>query len=312
MRIGRIVIGIILTISFLSLLFALGPFTGARRVGSTGKVAVIDVTGTITDMSDGPWSSGGNVRRITQHLADAREAADIDAVVLRINSGGGTAPASQEIYRSVLKVREAGKPVVVSMSEAGASGAYYIAAAADYIIANPSTLTGSIGVVTMFLNASELADEYGVYFETAKSGFYKDLGNPTRPVTEQEREYLAEQINDTFQVFVEAVAQGRGLSIDQVMAVADGRSFTGRQALELGLIDGLGGFEDAIEEAARRAGIEGRPGIVEFREPTPWLFRYFGLSASGARGLLSPVERGLLELVPGLSPGGSQPGVLWY
>ncbi|PKM82292.1 MAG: signal peptide peptidase SppA, partial [Firmicutes bacterium HGW-Firmicutes-13] len=169
---------------------------------------------------------------------------------------GGSAAASQEINSEIKKLREEGKVVVVSMADVAASGGYYIAAAADKILANPGTTTGSIGVIMQVTNLEELYEKIGMEIETIKSGEQKDIGNPARPMTEEERSILQSISNDIYDQFVDAVAEGRNLSRERVLELADGRIFTGRQAFELDLIDELGDLYDAVEKAAELAGLD--------------------------------------------------------
>ena len=187
----------------------------------------------------------------------------IRAIVLRVDSPGGGVAASQEIFQYIQEVQAQGVPLVVSMGSVAASGGYYIACSADTIVANPGTLTGSIGVIMSFTNLEELFGKLGMDFEVIKSGTYKDVGSYSRQMTDEERALLQETIDDIHAQFVEAVAQGRGMDYDAVAALADGRIFSGRQALEAGLVDRLGTLEDAIDVAARMGGIEGEARVQE-------------------------------------------------
>jgi protease-4 len=186
---------------------------------------------------------------------------------------------SDEIHQQVLAME---KPVVVSMGELAASGGYYISAPTDEIFANPHTLTGSIGVISQFINVGELLEEYGVEVTTLKSGEFKDLGSLFRSMTDEERTAWQAIIDETYEGFVQIVADGRGLSVDEVKELADGRVYTGQQALELGLVDQLGNLPGAIQRAAELGGIEGEPRIVEYQPP-------FGLF-QGLWGLARPVD----------------------
>lgn len=260
---------------------------------ASSSVAVIELTGAIRDATGDTVSSSRGSRPVLEHLANAREDRRVAAVALRINSGGGSAAFSQEIHRAIQKLREAGKPVVVSMGDTAASGAYYVSVAADRILANPATITGSIGVYIQYLNAAELAENYGVEYVTVKTGPYKDVGNPTKPLTDDQRTVLQMVVDNTLDQFVAAVAEGRGLADEDVRQVADGRILTGAQAKNLGLVDDFGGLEDAIRLAADLAGIEGEPSIVVYRRPQPWLSRYLELDlgdrfASGLGDQLLP------------------------
>ncbi|MEN6474917.1 MAG: signal peptide peptidase SppA [Syntrophaceae bacterium] len=186
----------------------------------------------------------------------------IKAVLVRIDSPGGIVGPSQEIYQRLLKLKGK-KPIIVSMGALGASGAYYIACAADTIYALPGTLTGSIGVMMEFVDLSEGIAKLGIKAGSITSGSLKDAGSPFRPMTEAERAYFQDVIDDSHDQFVEAVAKGRRLPLDKVRELANGRIYTGRQAQKLGLIDRLGGYDQALEEAKRLAGITGEPRIVQ-------------------------------------------------
>ena len=202
-------------------------------------------------------------RQIIDDLERMAEDPGIRAIVLRVESPGGGAAASQEIYDCIRGVQEQGVPLVVSMGSVAASGGYYIACTADTIFANPGTLTGSIGVVMSFTNLEELFGKIGLDFEVIKSGRFKDTGSWSRQMTDDERALLQGTIDDIHAQFVEAVVEGRGMEYDAVAALADGRIFSGRQALEAGLVDRLGSLEDAVEVAALMGGIEGEPNEQE-------------------------------------------------
>ena len=194
----------------------------------------------------------------------------IKAIVLRVQSPGGGVAASQEIYQAIKSTR-ATKPVVCSMGEVAASGGYYIACACDTIVANPGTLTGSIGVIMEFMVAEELIKKVGLKFEVLKAGQNKDIGSPFRQMTPEERALLQGMIDDVHSQFIEAVAEGRNLSPDSVRLFADGRVFSGRQALALRLVDKMGTLEDAITLAAGMAGLKEKPKIFRERKRRPTL-----------------------------------------
>jgi len=214
------------------------------------KVAVVEIKGIIA-----------NAQPTIENLTEFSEDDSVKAVVLRIESPGGGVAPSQELYMEVRRTAER-KPVVASMGSVAASGGYYVAAAAQKIYANPGTITGSIGVILQFTNFEELFKKIGFRMETVKSGTYKDLGNPSRKMTPEERVYLQEMIGNVHQQFVRDVAQGRHMQVEQVQGVADGRIFTGEQAKELGLVDELGNLKDAIAAAAKMGAIEGEPKVV--------------------------------------------------
>lgn len=245
-------IGLFLLFLILGLAFFLGKWD---QFGGP-KVALLEVNGLIA-------TSEKVIEQIRHHL----ENETVRAFVIRINSPGGGVAASQEIYEEIKKVRAVHeKPVVASLSTVGASGGYYIAAAANKIVANPGSITGSIGVIIQIPNISDLLKKVGIGSVVIKSGRYKDLASATRELTPDEQRLLQRLIDDIHDQFIQAVAEGRGLSREQVETVADGRIFSGRQALDLGLVDQLGNLQDAIETAAKMGGIEGKPQIVQIKE----------------------------------------------
>ena len=190
----------------------------------------------------------------------------VKAIVLRIDSPGGGVVPSQEIHDAVKRVRQKhSKLVIASMGTVAASGGYYIAAATDRIIANPGTLTGSIGVIMELANVEGLMKKIGVESVVVKSGDRKDIGSPFRAMRPEDRRILQTVMDDVHSQFIEAVAEGRALDINTVKAIADGRIFTGRQAKDAKLIDDLGDLNEAIRLAAEMAGIEGEPRVIEPR-----------------------------------------------
>ena len=201
--------------------------------------------------------------RIVRQFKALGEQKSVKAIVFRIDSPGGTVGSAQEIYEAVKRVRDSGKPVVVSMGDVAASGGYYAACGADTIMANPGTTTGSIGVIAEFPSIDGLLEKLGIKVNVVKSGRYKDTGSPYRPLTDEDKTYLQSWIDDAYEQFVEVVARERKLSKPKVLRLADGRVFTGRQAKETGLVDLLGTYEDAVNLAAKLAGIEGKPSVVK-------------------------------------------------
>ncbi len=219
------------------------------------RVALVRVEGVILDSQ----ATVGELKRFGENPS-------IKAIVLRIDSPGGGVVPSQEIYDAVRRVRnKSNKAVVASMGTVAASGGYYIAAATDRIIANPGTLTGSIGVIMELANVEGLLKKIGVEGVVVKSGRFKDIGSPLRKMGDDERRLLQSVMDDVHRQFIEAVAEGRALEVSDVQALADGRIFTGRQAKDAKLVDELGDLEDAIQLAADLAGIEGEPKVVEPR-----------------------------------------------
>ena len=257
-----IIIGVIIGLSFLFfLIIILIGLTGITVVeeGTSfynlgQKVAVIEIYGTI---------SGSNevIRQLKKYSKDS----SIPAIVLDIDSPGGAVVPSQEIYEEVLKAKKAGKKVVASLRSLGASGGYYVACSADTIVANPGTLTGSIGVIFEFPVVQELFRKIGVKFEVVKRGELKEVGTSFRSMTQEERDLLQSVIDDTYEQFVDVVKEGRGLEREKILELADGRVFTGRQAKELGLVDELGDIEDAIKIAGKMGDIEGIPRTIRER-----------------------------------------------
>ncbi len=192
----------------------------------------------------------------------------VKAIVIRIDSPGGGVAPSQEIYNAVNRVRrEHNKTVIASMGTVAASGGYYIAVATDRILANPGTLTGSIGVIMQMANFQELLEKIGVKSVVIKTGKFKDIGSPFRPMIEEERQLLEGVMNDTLSQFIEAVADGRSMDAAEVEQLADGRVFTGRQAKSVLLIDEIGDLHDAIKLAGELGGIEGTPRVLETTKP---------------------------------------------
>lgn len=221
------------------------------------KIAVIDINGAISK-SD----------KVIELIHRYRDNGSIKAIVVRIDSPGGSVAPVQEIYSELKKLE---KPVVASLGGTAASGGYYIACAADEIFANPGTLTGSIGVIMQFVKMKGLYDKVGIDQQTVKSGRFKDTGSPIRNLTPEERELLQQTIDDVHHQFVDAIFDERKdrLTRDEVQALADGRIFSGNQALEYKLVDKLGNLPDAITHAAELGGIVGKPKIMRVkREPT--------------------------------------------
>ena len=222
------------------------------------KVAVVEVEGVIGAVAD----RGLDPDSVVRTLGEYRDDPAIRAVVLRINSPGGVVAPTQEIFTAVRRLREAKKPVVASLGSVAASGGYYVAVAADRIYANPGTLTGSIGVVMQLANVEGLLKKVGVEYVVVKAGAYKDVGNFARPMTPEERRILQALLDDVYDQFIAAVADGRGLQTKDVRAFAEGRIYSGRQAQGLKMVDDLGGLEDAIEAAAKMAGLPPRPKVI--------------------------------------------------
>ncbi|HEX7076956.1 MAG TPA: signal peptide peptidase SppA [Candidatus Eisenbacteria bacterium] len=254
--------------------------TGDRLTLSSlgGRVGLVEIDGAIDE-------SGPVVDQIDRMQRDS----SVRAVVLRLDSPGGGVAASQEIYEAVRKLHEEGKPVVASMGGVAASGAYYVACAADSIVANPGTLTGSIGVIMSFPNTEELFRKVGLKFEVIKTGKFKDVGSMWRPMTDDERKLLQDVLGNVYDQFIDAVSEGRSLNREDILPYADGRIFTGDQALDYGFVDRLGDLDDAVRMAGKMAGIEGRPTVVRKERRRVSLFSFLdeklnqvtGISARG-------------------------------
>ncbi len=235
-----------------------------------GALGYVTVEGIIRD--------GRETVRQLRMLADKSQ---IKGILIRVESPGGGVTAAHEIYSEVKRIRERGKPVVVSMGTVAASGGYYVATAADVIVANPGTLTGSIGVIMELPVVRGLLDKLGMKVEVIKSREAKDVGSPFREMTEQDRKLLQGVVNDVYEQFVEVVAQERKIPLDSLMRIADGRIMTGRQAREFGLVDTLGTLEDAKRILAERCGIKGEPKLVKPRPGLLYLWREFFESMFG-------------------------------
>jgi protease-4 len=250
-------LGIILAVLFgIILLFgAVFSLLGTTKSIVAGdKVALVRIEGPIID-------SKHFVAEIQEYADDS----SVRAIVLRVDSPGGAVAPSQEIHAEVKRV-VADKKVVVSMGSVAASGGYYIAAPSTKIVANPGTITGSIGVIMEIPNLEGLMDKVGIKTTVIKSGKYKDMASALRELTPEERRLLQGVMDDVHEQFIQAVAEGRGMTFEDVAKLSDGRIFSGRQAKELGLVDELGSLEDAIDLTAKLAGIEGAPRIVEKEE----------------------------------------------
>ncbi|MDH4157244.1 MAG: signal peptide peptidase SppA [candidate division Zixibacteria bacterium] len=259
-----VIIGVIIAVSFvfafvffgLLVIGFLSPDSDFEFAGLGGNVGVVEMFGVIDEESGRP---------VIKLLDKWGENNSIKAVVVHINSPGGGVAISQELFDAIRRVKE-NKPVVAAMASVAASGGYYIACAADRIIANPGTVTGSIGVIFQFHTLQGLMDKIGVGTETVKSGDLKDVGTYSRSMTNEESLMLRSVVMDSYEQFVEVVSEGRDMERDEVYLLADGSLFTGLQAYNHGLIDTLGGLKEAVDLAADLAGLEGEPSVVRPRE----------------------------------------------
>jgi protease-4 len=264
-----------------------GPLTGPA-------VALVNVNGAIVSGETADFDFTGNNAvaasgNIVTLIKRAARDPQVKAIVLRVDSPGGSVIGSDEIYHAL---KEAGKPIVVHMGSLAASGGYYVSMAADHIVAHPDTLTGSIGVISEFTNIEGLYEKLGLKSTIIKSGDNKDFGNPTSPFTGEDTKLWQTVIDETYENFVTIVADNRGMSVEEVKKLADGRVYTGRQAYALKLVDQLGYLDDAIDKASSLGGISGEPRVIEYRRQTPFA-QLFGMSVARAilSGLGLPVER---------------------
>ncbi|MEO0079286.1 MAG: signal peptide peptidase SppA [candidate division WOR-3 bacterium] len=219
-----------------------------------GAIGYVEIEGTITDS-----------RETIRQLKALERNPLVKGILIRVESPGGVVTPAHEIYSEIRRIRENKVPVVVSMGTVAASGGYYVATPADVIVANPGTLTGSIGVIMEVPVLRGLMDKVGVKVEVVKSREAKDLGSPFRDMTDRDRQLLQEVVSDVYEQFVKVVSEERKLPMDSVRRIADGRILTGRQAQELGLVDSLGTLEDAKRICGRLAGIRGEPRLVRSR-----------------------------------------------
>lgn len=265
------ILGILAAVAIGFTLLVVSLLSGGRNstelvtTGSGDKIAIIELRGVITESED-----------IVRQFKERRENNSIKAIVFRVESPGGGVVASQEIYEEVKKTRESGKPVIVSMGSVAASGGYYVSCGASRIVANPGTLTGSIGVISEFLQLEDALNKLGVGVKTIKSGKLKDAGSPVRKMNEQDEKYFQDLMDNVHVQFIDVVSRERDINKEETVALADGRVFTGVQAMDLHLVDTLGTYQDAIAIAAEIAGISGEPSIVKERKRLSWFESMFG------------------------------------
>jgi len=268
------------TLIIMSLIIAFG-MQGSDLVGldmdDGEQVGVIEVVGVIASS-----------RETIEQLKRFREDDDIKAIVIRVDSPGGVVGPSQEIYREIVRTKET-KKVIASMGAVAASGGYYVIAGADGIVANPGTITGSIGVIMEYTNFQELFNKIGLSPVVIKSGKFKDTGSPARAMTPDEQQLLKAFVDRLHQQFVSAIAEGRQLDLAKVQDLADGRIYTGQDAKDIGLVDRIGNLEDAVEWAGRLAGIEGK--IVAVYPPEKKISLLRLLSQSALKDLIGRVTR---------------------
>jgi protease-4 len=266
----------------ITMVLALITVTAGGCFAGGDKVAVIPLNGVIADAGQAGLllSAGISPGLVRGYLSRAENDVRVKAVVLRINSPGGSAGASQEIAGEIRHFREqTGKPVVVSMGDIAASGGYYISLYADRIVANPATLTGSIGVINQFIYIDGLLEKLGLEMEIVKTGKHKDMG--IYPLTDEQRRIVQQTTDQIYDQFVAAVAEGRSLPRQRVLEIATGQAYTGSTALEIGLVDELGGLHRALELVADLVGVAELE-IEEYSQPSSFLQDLLG-------GLQSPL-----------------------
>jgi len=262
------------------------------------RVAIIEVNGVIASGSGGGDIFSAGVLAAEDWIGQIEQATDdpqIKAVVLRVNSPGGGVVASNEIHRALKDLRAAGKRLIISMGDVAASGGYYIAAAGERIYANADTLTGSLGVIASVQNMEELYDKVGISATVYKSGEFKDIGSATRQPTAEENAIWDALIRQAYNGFVDVIAEGRGLARETVLQIADGRIYTGKQALDLKLIDALGNEEDAIAGAKELAGLQNAL-VVRYTQVPSFRDVFLGATADIRAGASDPL--GVKQLLP--------------
>ncbi len=252
---------------FIELLVLIGIFKEHRE----GNIAVVEVAGPIEESLP-----------TIKELKNFEKNQKVKAIVLRVNSPGGTVGASQEIHDEIIRINKV-KPVVVSMSDIAASGGYYISAGASKIVANPGTITGSLGVIATYFVVDDLLKKLHLKWEVIKAGESKDIASPLKPLSEKERAILQNMSKDIHEQFIQAVSQGRKLDIEKVKSLADGSVFSGRQAQGLGLVDELGSLEHAILVAAKLSKLEEKPDPIYPKEDNVPFFGHL-------RGALSNIK----------------------
>lgn len=272
-----IISGVIVLVAFIAgLANRLSP-----EIFTPDSIGLLRVEGVIMDVD---W--------YMEQVQSFRDNDSVKGVVLRLDTPGGAIAPTQELYSELLKLREK-KPIVTSMGTVAASGGYYLASASDWIVANPGTITGSIGVIMEFTNMKELFDKIGIGTRVIKSGKHKDMGSPFRELTAEEKRLLQDMVMDTHEQFVEVVLASRPVLKSEIEPYMDGRVMTGRQALDLHLVDEMGNLPDALDKAAELAGLpDSPPNILEpEREGGGLLTLLFGKSSSRAlRGLINRLE----------------------
>jgi protease-4 len=279
------------------------------------KILMLDLSGPLSTKPEetrfGLGRRESPTARLREEIDHALEDEEIAALLLRIDSPGGTVIASDILYREVRRFKEkTGRPVIAQLMGSGTSGAYYVAMAADEVRAYPTTVTGSIGVIIVGINVAGLMERFGVENQTITTGPFKDAGSPLRPMREEERAQLASVARDLFDSFLDAVEVGRPkLTRARIASLADGRIYSGPQALEAGLVDALGDLPQAVESARAAAGITGEARVVVYHRPgeEPASLFWAAIGAAGAAPVLDPAELAGPAFLYLWSPGGTLP-----
>ncbi len=242
---------------------------GDYNLGKADSVAMIKIEGVIAASSDSSILGGATVdpESIISQIRQANKDSRVASILLRVDSPGGSAAASQEIYEEVKRSK---KPVVVSIADIGASGAYYISSGADEIMSSPASMVGSIGVILSVPNLEELYKKLGISYVTIKQGKYKDIGSSDRPMTEEEKQLLTKETEIIYEQFIKDVAEGRDMPEEKVREYATGMAWAGSEAKEMGLVDRLGNYQDAIMRAGELGKIDGEPRVIKYGGTTLW------------------------------------------
>jgi protease-4 len=278
-----------------------------EQIGGSGKdkILVVELSGLISSHEESGvvMERPSMIARAKEELNRAAQDPRIKAMVVRINSPGGTVTASDVLHHEIVKFKEKRKiPVVASIMDVGASGGYYVAVAADKIIAHPSTVTGSVGVIMLSVNARGLLEKIGVETTAVASGPKKDMGSPFRPMTEEERQIFQGVIDVFYERFLTVIRDGRrNLNAEQIRKLADGRIYSGEQARALGLVDEVGYLDDAIEMAKREARLD-EARLVTYRRPGEYRNNIYSAFSGGSWALTAPGDFSLMALVRGGTP----------
>ncbi len=301
MRLDRLLATLLIVVCLVAAVgnWLLGASFQRSEQNRTADIALIEVYGSINDTpSAGLFGSGGGASATT--LLDSIQKArkdEVKAILLRINTPGGTAAAAQSVYHELMRVRkETSIKIVASLGDVAASGGYYIASAANHIVANPSTLTGSIGVIIRTQNVAGLMEKLGVQTGTVQSGQFKDILSPFRSTTADERQIIQGIVSDSYEQFLASIVEGRGISLAELRKLADGRVFTGAQAKNTKLVDSLGNYQDAVLQTAKMIALKKEPNIRNYTRGASGsllgrLIQPFSIGPNGSSALNAPTAQ---------------------